>query len=269
MSIDGTDYHDELYGTVGDDVINALGGNDTIYASSGNDLIDGGPGNGDTLYVDISNADSFAATPTASRTYVITSTSILDGSGELNTSFSSVERLTFSTIGAGDFGDTVDASNYVSPLLAGFPPLRIHVGDGDDVVIGSAGGDYISLGLGDNILDAGDGEDIVYVHVDNSSGDVIYVAGSGGVLHTSQDGVDTNSISNAESVTIRLADADAPLTHIDASAVSDFTGTLNFSDTNGTDITVGSSGANEFVNYDEHTTGNDVFTGNGGADIFD
>lgn len=49
MPITGTNNADNLIGTAGDDVIDALGGNDIASGGAGNDTIDGGTGN-DTLY---------------------------------------------------------------------------------------------------------------------------------------------------------------------------------------------------------------------------
>ena len=45
--------------------------------------------------------------------YVIGDGTITDSSGTLNTSFTALERVAFSTVGSGDFDDIIDASGFV------------------------------------------------------------------------------------------------------------------------------------------------------------
>ena len=105
MAITGTNGGETLTGTLGDDLIYALGGNDIINGSQGTDYVDGGAGGGDRLFMTTGDASLFTLA-TGARTYTIGANSITDSSGTLNTSFTGVERIVFSTVGNGDFNDT-------------------------------------------------------------------------------------------------------------------------------------------------------------------
>jgi len=72
--------------------------------------------------------------------------------------------LTVNTLG-GD--DVVDASE----LSAGAIPLTANGGDGDDVLIGSAGNDTLTGGAGDDVLIGGPGLD----NLDGGTGDDILI----------------------------------------------------------------------------------------------
>jgi Ca2+-binding RTX toxin-like protein len=253
----------------GNDIVNGLAGNDTINASQGADQIDGGTGAFDRVFVTMSNAALFAAA-TGSRTYTITSTKITDSSGTLNTTFTGIESVSLSTVGAGNFGDTVDASAFAPAAGATAPvfSLTLLLGAGNDVLTGSAYNDDIRTGLGTSVVDAGAGSDVVAVTADTTDGATVFVTNSGGATITTQNGVQTNSILNAE--TIRVGGLVGNPTRIDASAYVAPAGTIfYFSDTNGTDIFIGGIGSEIFGNTTYNVLGNDVFTGGGGADSYD
>ena len=267
----------------GDNVISAGGGNDTINASQGLDSIDGGLGT-DRIVLSMGNPSLFDVA-TGARTYTITTTSLTDSSGTLNTSMTSIERITFSSAGTGDFGETLDASGFLSSATG--TVLSATMGAGDDTVTGTAyrdfiqtglgndtvnaggGDDTISLGLGTNWADAGSGTDSVSMIFDNSSGATLYVTGSGGTVLATLNGVITNTILNAESIEVLNSNPNAAVTTVDASGLTGLTGTLYFHDNNGSNISIGSSGKDFFVNSNANILGNDTYTGNGGADIYD
>ena len=260
----GTENNDTLTGTTGNDTIEALGGDDFIRASQGTDFVDGGNGH-DELFVDMSDTSLFAAA-TGSRTYTITGTGISDSSGTLNTSISGVEVVELDTRNAGNFGDTIDASGWTSadPNFS----LLLGLGAGNDTVIGSPLTDVVDTGLGINVIDTGDGWDFVFAEFDNSSGSTVYVTGSGGQVNFTLDGVQVNSIVNAESVIAFGEYSDAALTVVDASGLTGYDG-LQFWDNNGTNISIGSPGHDIFRAIDGCTLGSDMLTGNGGADVYD
>ena len=272
MNFTGTNGGETLTGTLGDDVINALGGSDTINATRGADVVDGGAGT-DRLTIVLSNAARFAAA-TGPRNYYVTASTATDSSGELNTSFINIERLTLDTRGTGSFNDTIDVSGFVSSV--GNIAVNIFTGGGDDTVIGSAVGNSIATGLGSNIVDAGGGEDYVYCLVDNRRGLTQFVTSVGSTVVTTVGGVVTNQVTNAEY--IRLGGsytgmnylADGLTTTVDGSGFAPISGvTLLFDDHNGDDIFIGSSGADIFGNTSTFTVGDDTYTGNGGADVYD
>ena len=122
----GTDDHDEIYGTSGDDVIAAGAGSDEIYGLSGDDVICGGPGS-DQVFGD-SGSDL-----------------LIGGAGgdQLNAD--------------GRLGE--DNNAMVFPEYSGDD--KLYGGAGDDQVRGQPGDDLISGGPGDDSLNASIGSDRV------------------------------------------------------------------------------------------------------------
>ena len=259
---------DTIVGTLGDDVIDALGGRDTIYATQGHDSIDGGPNFNDRIIAALADATRFADPATASRTYTITNNYLGSSTGGLDTTFVNVERVTLELGGTGDFGDTIDATAFT-----GGYSLDLRLGNGNDIVFGGAGNETIYGRGGINWIDAGAGTDTFFTQVDFATGSTVFVTGSGNQVQTVHNGIVTNTVLNAETLSIGsnvdLAfDVDG-LTHtVDASA---YTGSAQilFYDHNGNDVFIGSSGADLFANLYNATIGDDIYTGNGGADIYD
>ena len=176
--INGTSAGESLTaGTAGADVIRAYQGNDTIKVTAGQDFIDGGAGS-DTLSVTIGDIATFAA-PNAARTYTIGADRLFGSSGALNTSFLGVEYINFSTVGAGNFGDTIDARQFagVASLVAG---------TGNDTLFGGVGADTLNGGGGIDTLYGGTGNDRLIVGAGGSGtivdggadGDTLVVTGS-------------------------------------------------------------------------------------------
>ena len=259
---------DTIVGTLGDDVIDALGGRDTIYATQGHDSIDGGSNLNDRIIAALADATRFADPASASRTYTITNNYLGSSTGGLDTTFVNVERVTLELGGTGDFGDTIDATAFT-----GGYSLDLRLGNGNDIVFGGAGNETIYGRGGINWIDAGAGTDIFFTQVDFAAGSTVFVTGSGNQVQTVHNGIVTNTVLNAETLSIGsnvdLAfDVDG-LTHtVDASA---YTGSAQilFYDHNGNDVFIGSSGADLFANLYNATIGDDTYTGNGGADIYD
>lgn len=258
MLITGTEFADTLSGTLGDDVISAGGGDDTINASQGADSIDGGLGT-DRVIISMANAARFSAGG-AARTYTLTSSSASDSLGILATSLTSIERITLDTRNTGNFDDTIDAGSSSAALT-------LRAGNGNDTVIGSSQDDLIFTGLGSNTIDAGAGFDTIVIQTDNSSGSTTYVTNSGNMVVTTENGIQTNSIINAESITLQNVLFNGGVTRIDASGYSLAGPALSFQDNNGSDTFIGSSGNNVF--YIAGFVGADIFTGGGGADLYD
>lgn len=108
--IDGNNFDNSLYGTMGDDTINGKGGNDNLFGLAGNDDINGGPGN-DFIQGDSGN-DNLKGDD--GNDY------IQGGSGK-------------DTIDGGPGNDTLISSFVIgSTTLRDFEPDRIICGDGFD-----------------------------------------------------------------------------------------------------------------------------------------
>jgi VCBS repeat-containing protein len=166
-SIIGSEQSDIINGEGGDDVIIANGGNDVLTGGTGsdfirgdlgNDVIDGGLGDdiilgggGSDLITpgggnDSANGQGSAGDivfATVAGTVVLGSNSIQTVDGLVM--FHRVERLVI-TASSGD--DYIDAS-------ASSAKIRIELGDGDDIFIGSANSDTVFGGLGNDIIDLG------------------------------------------------------------------------------------------------------------------
>ena len=169
--VNGTNDSDVLYGTSGDDVVSAGNGYDTIYGSSGRDTVDGGL-LGDTLYFGF-----FPAFPdrspglslvTGDRTITVTGSQVTDSAGQIATSFTSIETISFGTSGGGFASGTttIDASAF-SPVNPGNGSERLTVSAFDVGtyssqvlnVTGTAQDDGIFVGLGNHVLNGGTGRD--------------------------------------------------------------------------------------------------------------
>lgn len=267
MSIDGTSGNDTLTGTLGDDVINALGGRDIINATQGTDTVDGGNGF-DRLIINIGDTSRFAVAATGPRTYTLGNSLAFNADAGLNTSYLSVEQVRLDLLGAGDFGDTVDATAHT-----GGPTLDIRLGGGNNTVLGGSGSETVYTRNGINWIDTGAGSDLVQVGMDLSRGTTMLVTGSGNMVQTWQGGVATSTIYNAETIGLSynvgvVLDVDGVTRTVDASA---YTGSaqIQFADHNGNDVFIGSQGADYFSNFADATVGDDTYTGNGGADWYD
>jgi VCBS repeat-containing protein len=124
----GTSFDDTIYGTSGNNVVDAGAGNDKIYGRGGADTIDGGIGT-DTVYFD----DATSAISVNLQTGAT-------GGAAAGTILANIEGLVG---GAGN--DTLTGLSWIANYLAGGP--------GDDVLAGGAGNDT---------FDGGTGHDTVY-----------------------------------------------------------------------------------------------------------
>ncbi|HEX2804092.1 MAG TPA: hypothetical protein VHN55_08960, partial [Sphingomicrobium sp.] len=243
--------------------IYAQQGNDVINGSQGNDFIDGGSGGSDRLILNTGDTGLFTAA-TEARTYTIGANSITDSSGTINTSFTGIERILFLTVGNGDFDDVIDVSGYYSGHDLG---MTIQFGNGDNIVTGSGGNDRVTTGYGSNIIDGGAGYDYSQVLLDATADVTVTISNVGGTLVTDANGA-VNQLTNIEEVWVFGIGSGAVT--LDASgyeAIPDLFLVLVGHD--GTDIMIGSAGNDFFANITGQVSGNDVYTGNGGADIYD
>jgi Ca2+-binding RTX toxin-like protein len=182
------------------------------------------------------------------------------------------------TLSGGGDDDVIDALGGNDTVYGGQGNDQLDGGDGDDFVsggngdddvAGGAGNDTLVGGYGTNTLDGGDGSDIIYVLADVTIASDITVTGTGGNLTVSQGGVVMNTVVNAESIEVRAVGTGGTQTFDLSSYTSGAGAFLWLVDHDGTDIMIGTSGADGFANTYANVSGNDVFTGNGGADMYD
>jgi Ca2+-binding RTX toxin-like protein len=258
----GSSGPDSLTGTLGNDALYGQQGGDIVFGSQGTDFVDGGPGN-DRLSFNVGNTSLFDA-PSGAQTYIIGPNSVTNSSGTVATTFTSVERIALNLAGTGDHNDIVDASGFVSSNVL---PVDISLGNGNNQVTGSSGSDRIWTGFGTNVVDAGNGHDYGFVQV-NASGDVtVSLTTSGQTLSATVNGL-TSSFTNFEEV--QVFGLGAGTVTINAAAWAPISGQqLYLVGHTGTDIMVGSAGSDFFGNVTGTEHGHDMYTGNGGADIYD
>jgi Ca2+-binding RTX toxin-like protein len=186
-----TNVADKLIGTIGSDLIDALGGDDSINALLGNDTVDGGTGN-DLLIVDYSSYAKNEYTGTTRPGF--SSSLVSNGIGGFNGNF---------------LYNTPTSSSQVS--FSNIERFYIVTGGDNDNITTGDGDDTINAGSGDNIIVAGGGNDNIktltgipsnissyYIPVDNdniSAGDGNDTIDAGYGIDTIDggDGIDTSN----------------------------------------------------------------------------
>ncbi|MBT0962389.1 calcium-binding protein [Denitromonas iodatirespirans] len=156
----GTLGDDQMYGSVGDDVLDGLDGNDSLYGKAGNDTLIGGAGN-DSLQGE--DGDD-----------------ILDG-GAGNDYLTGGNGSDSLDGGAG--ADHLTGGNGNDNLIGGADNDYLYGGNDDDVLTGGAGNDYLSGDAGSDtyVFSRGDGQDTVS-NYSSSANDVDVVLLTGGLL---------------------------------------------------------------------------------------
>jgi VCBS repeat-containing protein len=159
-NIVATPFDDTIYGTSGNNVIDAGAGNDKIYGRGGADTIDGGPGT-DTVYFD----DATSAITVNLQTGAV-------GGAAAGTTLMNVEGVV-----GGSGNDVLTGLATVGSYLAG--------GAGDDILTGGTGNDTFDGGTGhdtvygslgaDSITDI---DDLVLDYSGSPSSVVLYSTGS-------------------------------------------------------------------------------------------
>ncbi|MBO9621365.1 MAG: hypothetical protein J7500_01505 [Sphingomonas sp.] len=249
-NIIGTDAGESISGTAGDDVIAAQGGNDQIDTSRGHDSVDGGDGT-DWLFVH----SVPLALPAAPHHYTISADHLSDGSGALDTSFTRIEKIGLTDLDTDEV--TVDAS-----ALSAVDLLLTLQADTVDVK-GGAGSDQIAVHGAAGTVDGGAGNDLLRVTFDNAANTgMVTVTESAGVTLLAQSGRADLVATNFESIDIGTTSG---ALRVDASTTA---GAISFSASAGSDTIIGGAGGGFFYAMSGSAGSADVFTGGGGADIF-
>jgi Ca2+-binding RTX toxin-like protein len=152
---------DTIFGTTGNNAINALAGNDTVYGGNGNDTVNGGAGNDtlfggdglDTAVFDGNRAD-YVVTRLADGRFEVKDLRAVGGTG--TDVLSGIESVKFADM-------TVDPSSIaiLPPIFGTAGSDMIRGTEFNDAIDGLAGDDQISGGLGNDVLRGGDGNDMI------------------------------------------------------------------------------------------------------------
>lgn len=149
---------DVLYGSDGDDVIDALGGADTVYGLAGNDLLDGGPGNdslygglGDDIYVVDTSSDVVIEELDEGIDLVLSSNSFGLGPNVENLSFLGTG---YASGGGNELDNVITGNSGFNELSGGDGADTMRGGEGHDTLWGDSGADTF-------VYARGDGADVV------------------------------------------------------------------------------------------------------------
>ena len=228
--VTGTESGETLSGTSGDDQISALGGNDVINLSKGVDTVDGGAGD------DRLNANSGTINlPVGPRTYTLTASRLFDGSGQLDTSFANIERVSFA-----------DQSGYdVTFNAAAFTGLSLSllVGAGSHSLTGGAQADSFTVSLGSAAVDGGAGADSLTVMAETWFDAPLTITRSAGSVLL-QAGTQSVTADNIESLAVYASGSSSLIAD-----ASQFDMAVTFLSSLYGDIVVGSSAADNFVHF--------------------
>lgn len=159
--VSGTDLAEALFGTEGEDWIEALGGNDYVFAGDGNDEVLGGSGD-DSIYGEAGN-------------------DIVSGDdGSDNLDGGSGDDLLLGGAGA----DVIAGGIGHDDLDGGGDTDILFGDDGNDRLTGGLAGDVLFGGVGNDVLHAGDGNDALYGEGDDDTlnadaGDDVLDGGAG------------------------------------------------------------------------------------------
>ncbi|MGI9384548.1 MAG: cadherin-like domain-containing protein, partial [Methyloligellaceae bacterium] len=175
----GTEGPDMLLGTIGNDMIDALGGDDVVFARAGNDIVDGGEG--------------------MDRILAGAGDDIVFGGDGADTIFG----------GAGN--DTIFADEGADMVFGGGGNDFVDGGTGADMIYGQAGNDILDGGAGIDTIRGGSGNDTIIGglgtdDVNGNSGDdqILATMGDGNDVYRGGSGVDTYDLSG----TTAAADVD-------------------------------------------------------------
>jgi Ca2+-binding RTX toxin-like protein len=252
----------------------ALGGSDnvTVHDLSGTDVTEAaidlaaavggtaGDGQVDSVSVDATGGDDFVSVSSVGSQVVVSglSAQVTIDHAEAG------DKLVINGLGGADFFDA-------SSLEAGKVSLQLFAGDGDDIVIGSAGNDAIDGGDGDDVLFGGDGNDTISGGagddlVFDESGNNTFVVSSPLDGHDIISGFDGDALGGQDTLNL-----DALFDGLGVAA-ADRAGRVSIADNNGVSVDVSvdadANAANGFeftvatlITNDAITAGQDVILG--------
>ncbi|QSJ14991.1 FG-GAP repeat protein [Nostoc sp. UHCC 0702] len=171
----GTNFADNLVGTIGNDIINGGNGNDTIKGGAGNDSLFGGNGN-DVLYGD----------------------GLMDGGAGND------------TLNGGNGDDTLYGGGGTDYLTGGNGNDLLYGGIGSDILTGNNGNDIFAFAAGsgtDTITDFSKGNDLIGLYGGLSFGQLSFSASNIKVTSTNEilatlTGINTTTLTAADFVTL-------------------------------------------------------------------
>lgn len=161
-SLIGSGGADVIFGNGGNDIIAAGGGNDTIHVIGGNSTVSGGEGHDSVMASNVSRGSFDGGTGTDTFTVLNPSaggTYRLDGGASTMGSGPGFSLANFENLTAGDRNDTIYGSEHANVLDAGDGHDVVWAGRGHDRLIGGAGNDQLYGQSGEDLLDGGLGDD--------------------------------------------------------------------------------------------------------------
>ncbi len=176
-NLEGSPFNDTLVGDRQDNVLLGRGGNDTLIGGLGNDILQGGPGNNRLVGDRLPNVPS---RPQATPGYLASQpvdqpmvnlaanlpvdlaanlpVDLISHKGDTSTTPPPVDRRNPDPIGI--------MSAPAAPVNRSTPPIVINLSDwifadaGDDVIDAGDGNNFVAAGAGNNQVDSGDGQDL-------------------------------------------------------------------------------------------------------------
>ena len=163
---------DEIFGTSGDDVIDASTGNDRVFAGKGNDVVELGAGN-DYVRVGGGQETFDGGTGTDYISYYGSSNGItanlaantVSGSWAANDTINSFESISGSRTG----DDSITGTSGSNTIRTYGGDDRVAAGSGTDIIELGSGNDYVRVGGGMETFNGGSGTDYISYY-DSSNG---------------------------------------------------------------------------------------------------
>ncbi|WP_293875024.1 calcium-binding protein [Sphingomonas sp. UBA978] len=245
-------------GGIGADVLIGDGGANTLRGGSGNDVLRGA--RGDDIFLvdgDEDGVDTVDGGAGADTILAMSDGTVIALAGVQDVETISGGGHTGVVVSATDGDDTLDLSGVTLQDIQ-----SILMGNGNDILTGSAGADVIDLGAGDDVLRYGAtlsaGDD-----VDGGEGnDRIEATADGTVIHVSRMvGIETVTAAGFANVVVEGSDA-ADVFDLTKTA---YVGVARFELDGGDDTFIGGQGADVV----RGGGGDDVLAGNAGDDVFE
>lgn len=162
--LNGSDGNDRLFGQDGNDTINGGIGNDYIEGGAGADFINGGIGTDTIGFSTATEGVTVDLDAPPPQSEPLPGTLQMDAQGDTYVSIENISGSAFDDDLSGDSGANVINGRSGNDFIAGDGGNdRLTGGLGDDFLSGGDGNDYLHGGSGDDVLLGGNGNDRIYL----------------------------------------------------------------------------------------------------------